>query len=59
MDSKEEKGKNGRRMISHVQIRASKKFVENLNKIYPDVGSIRAKTEKLNKILEKIIYENK
>jgi hypothetical protein len=46
-------------MINYVQIKASKKFVENIKRIYPDAKSIRAKTEKLNELLEKIIYEKK
>ena len=43
-------------MRKQIQIRASVQFVKNLDKLYPDMGSIRAKTEKLNKILEEIIY---
>ena len=46
-------------MIRNVQIRASKEFVENLNKLYPNEKSIRMKTERLNKIMEKILYDKK
>ncbi len=46
-------------MRRDVRIRASLKFVESINKLYPEKESMRIKTEKLNKILEDLIYGTK
>lgn len=46
-------------MRNDIQARVSIKFKQNLDKLYPNARSIRIKTEKLNKILEDLIYEKK
>lgn len=42
-----------------IHARVSIRFIENLNKIYPNEKSIRVKTEKLNNLIEKMIYDKK
>jgi len=46
-------------MRKDTHIRADKIFVSNINKLYPNTKSMREKTEKLNSILEELIYGKK
>ena len=39
-----------------VQAKISVKFKDNLNKMFPNVNGVRQQTEKLNTILEGLIY---
>lgn len=44
-------------MRDEIQIRCSLKFKNSVNRLYPDIKSMRVKTEKLNRLLEEMIYE--
>lgn len=46
-------------MRQDAQQRVSKKFVVSLNLMYPYEKSVKRKTEKLNELLEKILYGKK
>ena len=46
-------------MRNDIQVRVSLNFKKSLDKLYPNAKSIRIKTEKLNSILEEILYGKK
>jgi len=46
-------------MRKTIQIRASVIFIRNLNSLYPNLKSIRLRTERLNEEIEKFLSEKK
>ncbi|KKN27129.1 hypothetical protein LCGC14_0867790 [marine sediment metagenome] len=42
-----------------IQKRISKKFVSNLNELYPQETSFNKKTKRLNEVLEEMLYGKK
>ena len=43
-------------MIKDVGVRISIEFKKTIDILYPDTRSMRAKTEKLNQLLQEIVY---